>query len=206
MKIKRFEGGELLSNAYVVWEKQGGKCWLIDTGYNGESLAGFVRENGLEAQGVIFTHHHYDHITDGPMVSEILNCDMYIHKRDYDRAKKTLKDNGNRLKSFDDGREFPLEKDKLIAVNTPGHTKGGVCLVSEKSKVAFTGDTVFAMEIGITNLDDGSPEEMAESCKYIKDNFSADMVIYPGHGPEAVMKDVVKNNIEFQEALEFIEK
>ena len=206
MEIKRFEGGELLSNGYVLWNKGEDSCWLIDTGYNADKFIAFVKENNFKANGIIFTHHHYDHITDGPAISRKLDCDMYINEDDFARAKKTLGDGGASLISFTEDKEFILGDDKLVCLKTPGHTKGGVCLISEKSKVAFTGDTLFATEIGITNLDDGSPEEMAESCRYINENWPDDMMIYPGHGPSATIKEVKESNTEFNDALEYGKK
>lgn len=206
MEIKRFEAGQLLSNGYVIYDHEGGYCWLIDTGYEPDNFIGFVKEKKLNALGIIFTHHHYDHITAGPKVAEALNCDMYIEERDFERAKKTLKDGAARLKAFNAGDEFKAGDIRLVSVLTPGHTKGGVCLVDEGNKLAFTGDTVFAVEIGITNLDDGSPEEMAQSCVYIRDNFADDITIYPGHGPSATMKEVKENNPEFKDALEYAKR
>ena len=105
-----------------------------------------------------------------------------------------------------DGDEIELLGAKVTCIHVPGHTKGGVCLVDEGNKLAFTGDTVFAVEIGITNLDDGSPEEMAQSCVYIRDNFADDITIYPGHGPSATMKEVKENNPEFKDALEYAKR
>ena len=44
MEIKRFEAGQLLSNGYVVYDREGGDCWLIDTGYEPDNFIGFVKE------------------------------------------------------------------------------------------------------------------------------------------------------------------
>ena len=38
MEIKRFEAGQLLSNGYVVYDREGGDCWLIDTGYEPDNF------------------------------------------------------------------------------------------------------------------------------------------------------------------------
>lgn len=206
MEIKRFEGGELLSNGYVLYSRKGGSCWLIDTGYDSENFIDFVRDNELDPLGIIFTHHHYDHITAGPEVAEALDCPMYINEMDFERAKKTLKEGAERLTAFKEGEIFVGDDFELNSIRTPGHTKGGVCLIDGKNRIAFTGDTVFAEEIGITNLDDGSPEEMSKSCTYLAENLPDDFTIYPGHGPAAMMKNVKESNPEFKDALEYAEK
>ncbi len=85
----------------------------------------------------------------------------------------------------------------------PGHTKGGTCIVDKKNQVAFTGDTIFATEIGITDLEDGSPEEMAKSC-YEINKWDDDIKIYPGHGESAYMGFVKSQNDEFKQALNMV--
>ncbi len=237
MKVKQFTGGELLANAYVVWEEKSKNCYLIDAGYNGKKISEFVLKNSLAPNGILFTHHHYDHITDGPLISELLDCDMYISEKDFPKAQKTLRclqqkraDKGKkteglssidlRLKTFDEadtffknafnfenGEDFckmsATATDKLEIIETKGHTDGGVCFVSWENKIAFTGDTIFLTEIGITNLKDGSPEDMARSCRYLNEVFADDMMIYAGHGEVGTMKELRQNNIEFAEALKY---
>ena len=34
MKIERFIGGMLESNGYVIYQKDGGNCYVIDPGYH----------------------------------------------------------------------------------------------------------------------------------------------------------------------------
>ena len=105
------------------------------------------------------------------------------------------------MEGFGDDREFELDGDVLTVVNTPGHTKGGIFLINKSANIAFSGDTVFKDEIGITNLEDGSDKEMARSCQEFIAKLPGDMVIYPGHGDEATIEYVIKNNEEFKVAL-----
>lgn len=59
MKIKRFIGGNLESNGYIISEEN--RCYIIDPGYNPGRFIKEVREKDLEPLGIILTHHHYDH-------------------------------------------------------------------------------------------------------------------------------------------------
>ena len=61
MKIKRFVGGNLESNGYVLYQKKGGTAWIIDPGYAPDKFLRFLKENDLKLQGILLTHHHYDH-------------------------------------------------------------------------------------------------------------------------------------------------
>ena len=44
MKVKRFIGGMLESNGYFLYHKAGGKCLIIDPGYNYRTFTDFIEE------------------------------------------------------------------------------------------------------------------------------------------------------------------
>lgn len=79
---------------------------------------------------------------------------------------------------------FPELKDALSewnVIHTPGHTKGSVCIYNEKKKVLVSGDTVFYLSYGRTDLPGGSDEEMRQSLNRLKENVSPDSLVFPGH-------------------------
>ena len=72
-----------------------------------------------------------------------------------------------------------------------------MCFYSEKSKVCFTGDTIFNVDLGRTDLKDGSEDAMIDSILNKVDKWRNDVTIYPGHGDECTMKKVRQINNEF---------
>ena len=123
------------------------------------------------------------------------NCLLYIHKADTDMYKKTV----DVMLEGDD--KLTLSREEIIVIHTPGHTMGSVCFYSEKSKLAFTGDTIFNVDLGRTDLSDGSQKEMEASIRNIISKWSNEITIYPGHGDSCTMKYVRKNNQEFLDIL-----
>ena len=99
------------------------------------------------------------------------------------------------------GDVLELDGETLRIFNTPGHTWGSICILSEKSKVVFTGDTIFDTDLGRTDLSDGSPRDMKESCRNVIDKWSNEYTVYPGHDGSATMKQVRKYNQEFLDCL-----
>ena len=59
--------------------------------------------------------------------------------------------------------------------------------------------TVFNVDLGRTDLEDGSEAEMRDSILNVVDGWNNDMMIYPGHGDGCTMKTVRKINAEFNE-------
>ena len=84
-------------------------------------------------------------------------------------------------KIFKDGETVNEAGLDFKVLATPGHTRGGVCLVC--GDVVFCGDTVFAESIGRTDLPGGSYKQILNS---IKDKILVlpdETKLLPGHGP-----------------------
>jgi len=195
MKIERLVGGSLESNGYVIYDRERGECFVIDPGYNGERFLRIIEDLKLKMNGILLTHHHYDHVGGVEKIKAATGCPVFIHRADADPYKKhadVLLEHGDTLK---------LGDEEIKVLHTPGHTKGSVCFYSEQSKVAFTGDTVFNVEVGRVDLEGGSLDEMANSVRNIINLWSDEIVIYPGHGDSCSMKYVRQNNPEFRYVL-----
>ena len=59
MEIKRFVGGELANNAYIVYDGMGSKCVVIDPGFSPEIFLKFIEENDLQLKYILLTHHQW---------------------------------------------------------------------------------------------------------------------------------------------------
>ena len=196
LKIKRFVGGTLESNCYIIRTTNGSSCFIIDPGYEPQRIIDFVKKEGLNAEGVLLTHHHHDHVGAAAKVAYALECPVMIHETDAYYYK------GQADRLLRDGEELNLDGEILRVINTPGHTAGSVCFLSEKSKVVFSGDTIFDTDLGRTDLADGSPAEMLRSCRDIIDLWSNEYTVYPGHDGHATMKQIRVYNKEFLSCLE----
>ncbi len=190
MEIKRFIGGILEANCYVI-SSRGEECYIIDPGYNPGRIIKYIEEKKLAPKGIILTHHHNDHSGAAEKIRKELDCPVIIHRMDADMLKLEAD-------AFaEDGDAFSLGDEKLRVLHTPGHTRGGICIMASKSRVCFTGDTIFNVDLGRTDLEDGSEAEMRRSILDVCNVWGNDITIYPGHGDPASMKTVRKINREF---------
>ncbi len=191
MKIKRFIGGILESNGYVLYQNEGGSCYVVDPGYSSKTFIKYIEEMGLCLKGILLTHYHSDHVGAVAKLSAHFDCPVALHREDMDLYGDNVDI------PLEDGMSFDLDGETISVVHTPGHTSGSVCFYSEKSKLAFTGDTIFNVDLGRTDLRGGSENDMIRSCKEIIDKWSNEIFIYPGHGDGCNMKKVRKINHEF---------
>ncbi len=197
MNIKRFIGGTLESNGFIIYDKEGGQAFILDPGYEPNKFITEVQRLGLKVQGILLTHHHYDHVGGVEKIRNTLDCPVYIHMGDGAMFKAEAQ-------WIEGGHEFLLGEEKIVTIHTPGHSKGSVCYFSEKSKLSFTGDTIFNVDLGRTDLPGGSQREMEESIAKIHELWGNEITIYPGHGDSCSMKYVRSNNQEFLDIIKKI--
>jgi len=195
MKIKRLIGGNLESNGYIIYDRDMGSCYIVDPGYEPKRYTRELELMDLQILGILLTHHHYDHVGAVDAIVQRFDCAVYLHREDCDQYGKPVD------MVMEHGQTILLANEVIQVIHTPGHTRGSVCFYSEKSKLAFTGDTIFNVDLGRTDLADGSPRQMEESIRNVISKWGNDITIYPGHGDPATMKYVRKHNQEYSDIL-----
>ena len=196
MVIKRLIGGILESNGFIIYQKEGNGCFIIDPGYNPEKFLKAVKEHKLSVMGILLTHHHPDHVGGVRKIREAKDCPVYLHREDADMYRDEVDI------MLEDGQVIDLDGEKIKVIHTPGHTMGSVCFYSEKGKLAFTGDTIFNVDLGRTDLKDGNSQLLEKSIRILDKLWDNEVVIHPGHGDPCNMKFVRKVNKEFLDIIE----
>lgn len=191
MNIKRLIGGSLESNGYILYHASGSDCFIIDPGYSPKKFTDFANQKDLNCLGIILTHLHHDHTGAAEAVADRLNCPIFMHEDDAfvygGRVDRMLKD----------GETLLLGDERLRILHTPGHTAGSICIMAEKSRVCFTGDTLFDTDLGRTDFEGGSEDALRDSVRKVIDRWENDIHIYPGHDEDCTMKTVRTYNREF---------
>ena len=84
-----------------------------------------------------------------------------------------------------EGDVITLGETELRVIETPGHTGGGICFVTDRE--VFTGDTLFKLSVGRTDLETGDWDALMDSIKTKLYTLDDDLVVYPGHGLETTI-------------------
>ncbi len=193
MKVDVLPIGLYQENSYVLHDHD--HVLFIDPGRYAIQIAACVSEKET-VDGVILTHGHEDHTQAADDLAEMFGCDVYMSLDDF-----VLVDPKNPLRYGYDAPVYSPIKDlrgemtvgtfPLTVISTPGHTAGSVCV--RFRSLLFTGDTLFAGDIGRTDLYSGSEEEMIETLKLFKD-LPHDLRVLPGHGPASTIGRELKVN------------
>jgi len=181
INIEKLIIGEYEANCYLI--KADGEFAIIDPGENAEIILERIRELGITPKYIINTHHHFDHAFSNEEVKEKTGAELLIHEAEEGyldfKPDRFLKE-GDIIKI---GRDF------LRVLHTPGHSKGSICLVGEG--IMFTGDTLFKDGFGRTDYPGGDETELAGSLEKVVGVLEPDMTIYPGHGDEFELRDMI---------------
>jgi glyoxylase-like metal-dependent hydrolase (beta-lactamase superfamily II) len=84
-----------------------------------------------------------------------------------------------------DGDELDAGSMRFTIIHTPGHTQGGICLLS--GKVLFSGDTLFNSSIGRSDMPGGNGPQLIQSIFTRLLTLPDDTLVLPGHGPETTI-------------------
>ncbi|MBR3707120.1 MAG: MBL fold metallo-hydrolase, partial [Firmicutes bacterium] len=108
MKIKRFVGGSLESNGYIISNKAGGSCYIIDPGYEPKKFIDYVEAEGLSLKGIILTHHHHDHVGGVARIRDHFGVPAMMHEMDAPMYKGTID------RQLRDGDTIDLDGETLL--------------------------------------------------------------------------------------------
>ncbi len=207
MKIERFVVGINETNTYIIYDSTTLEAIVIDPGDEEKVLIKYIDKNNLKPIGIILTHYHHDHIGAADEVKKKYDSPIYAHKKEVEGLKNPEYNRSmiNRRKNisvipdevFSEGAIISVGKVHLEVIHTPGHTPGGICLKVKDSNIIFTGDTIFSDDLGRTDLEGGSEEMLKKTITNKVSKWKDDIIIYPGHGENALMKDVKNRNIQY---------
>ncbi|MBR5191248.1 MAG: MBL fold metallo-hydrolase [Clostridia bacterium] len=177
------------TNTYIVTDEATGETLVVDPSLPEEALV--QKLEGKNIKYILLTHGHYDHLGGVNFVKEKTGAKVVIHKEDLEML---LDGNKNEYYSkytspmppmsadilVEDGSEIPFGNTKIKVLHTPGHTKGGVCYIFNDDRVMFSGDTLFRLTAGRTDLYGGDARTELMSLAKIGE-LDGDYQVYPGH-------------------------
>ena len=184
MIFERIESEGLAHYSYIVGNRN--KAVVIDPRRDAQVYLDIANEAGMKITHVLETHRNEDYLIGSREIgaqtnAKILHSDYENYDFEYG---STIRDQD--IINFGDL--------KIKAIHTPGHTLGHMSYLlyddEDNPWIIFTGDTLFAGDVGRTDFYEGQKEEMTE--KLYNSIFNKilplgdGVIICPAHGAGSV--------------------
>lgn len=189
ISIKQIVLGSIASNCYIL--KQDDDALIVDPGFSPEIIEQNIAELRVKPLAILLTHAHFDNIGAVDELVAKYQIPVYVAPDELDwlsEPEKNLSagsDHPVHLKTqgqpFEYGKTYQIGTFTFKVVHTPGHSPGGVSFIFEKERFVITGDALFAMSVGRTDLPGSEPEIQIPILEKELISLPDDYVIYPGH-------------------------
>ena len=205
-EIMHFVLGSVMTNCYVVINRDTRDCVVIDPGGSGAAIADRIKEAGYKPVAILTTHGHFDHWDGVAALKASFDYDIpsYIHEADRDTLSdsmlnvSTVFGVGNRTYKADrflkDDEVLQLAGFEIRVIFTPGHTRGGCCYYFPDEGLLFSGDTLFCQSVGRTDMPGGSMSQLVASVRDKLFVLPDDTKVFPGHNETTTIGFEKENN------------
>jgi glyoxylase-like metal-dependent hydrolase (beta-lactamase superfamily II) len=203
MKVEKLRVGQLQSNCYLVWDSQTKQGVIIDPGDDADFILRRVNDLEIKPLFILATHGHFDHVMAIGELKLALQIPFLISEKDLFLIKRTVPtasfftgERGVLTPKIDrflkEGEEIIFgQEGQLKVIFTPGHSPGGVAFYG--GGVLFSGDTLFAQDIGRTDLSYSSHQDLLDSIENKLFKLPDETIVYPGHGEQTTIEQEKEN-------------
>ena len=221
-RVRKLPVGPLQANCYLVWSVDSGgstggaaadgsapapgtPCLVIDPGAEPERILAALQEERLRPELVVATHCHGDHIG---AADEVLAA---FPKAQWAVGAAEAEWPARPALNLSYGFGMPLEvrpptrllrdgEDIVVGPLTfrvlavPGHSPGSLALYCAAGSSVFTGDALFAGDIGRADLPGGDERQLVESVRTKLLTLPDETVVWPGHANRSRVGFEKRNN------------
>ena len=191
MDVRMFTVGPVQENCYLFRRDGSDRALIVDPGDEADRLLHAIDELGVEVEGILLTHTHFDHVGAVAPVAEATGAEVWVPELEkfvladimsyvpwpgfgpyesYD-AEHTLKG----------GEKLELAGFEIDVLFTPGHSPGHVTFSIPDEEVIFSGDVLFQGSVGRVDLPGGDGPTLLESIRTLVESLPEDTTVHPGH-------------------------
>lgn len=200
MPIATFPIGPLSTNSYLI--NNSTDAVAIDVGGDPAPLLDYLKEHKLFLKAICLTHMHFDHLYGVADLAEATGAPVYAPAGD-EPIMDTESSRGGiwgmpPVKPFE-AQKLPLGRItfgdmECMALETPGHTPGGVSFYFPGCNAVFTGDALFYRSLGRTDFPMGNHQQLLNSVHQKLFTLPDSVEVYPGHGPATTIGSEKREN------------
>ncbi len=182
-------------NCTLMWDETTNKAAVVDPGGDINKISEALKQRNLTLEKVFVTHGHLDHCGGARKLADLYNVPIEGPNKEDAWLLEQLNSDQTRMwglppgdpftpdRWLNQGDEVTVGNETLQVFHCPGHSPGHVIFFHAPTKVAISGDVLFAGSIGRTDLPKGSFKTLEKSIRENMYTLGDDVQFIPGHGP-----------------------
>ena len=192
-----FPVGPLQCNCTVLGDSATHQATVIDPGAEIARILAVLARHNLDLRQILVTHAHIDHIAGALALKQVTGAPILYSEADLPLVALMDMQAGMfnlpvpEVQPPDhspaDSEEVRIGTIRAEILHTPGHSEGSLCVYLPQQDLVLAGDTLFAGNIGRTDLPGGHFGKLLASIHDRLLPLPDSTVVVPGHGPETTI-------------------
>jgi len=191
MEVRMFTVGQIAENTYIFRRDGSDRGLIVDPGDEADKLLAAIDALGIQLDGILLTHTHFDHVGAVAPVARATGAEVWVPKIEAFVLADIMKfvpwsgfgpyESYDAEHELDGGERLGLAGFEIDVLSTPGHSPGHVTFSIPDEGAVFSGDVLFQGSIGRTDLPGGDFDTLMESIRSLIDTLPGETTVYPGH-------------------------
>jgi glyoxylase-like metal-dependent hydrolase (beta-lactamase superfamily II) len=191
LEVEMLTVGQVAENCFLVRPEGSDKVLIVDPGDEAERILAKLGEMGGEAEAILVTHCHFDHIGAVAPVAEATGAPVYCPEIEVPVLADIMSfvpwEGFGPFESYEadetvaGGETLELAGVELDVLFTPGHSPGHVTYSVRGEDAIFSGDVLFQGSVGRVDLPGGDGPTLIDSIGRLLDAHPDETTVYPGH-------------------------
>src|ERR671935_2005407 len=191
MDVRMFTVGMVQENCFLFRRDGADRALIVDPGEEADKLLGAIDALGVELDGILLTHTHFDHIGAVAPVARATGAEVWVPELE----RPVLADINSYVPwpefgpfesyeaehTLSGGEKLELAGLEIDVLSTPGHSPGHVTYSIPEEGAIFSGDVLFQGSVGRTDLPGGDWGTLLESIRKLVESHPPETTVYPGH-------------------------
>ena len=191
MEVRMLTVGQIAENCFVFRPDGSDHALIVDPGDEADRILAAVDELGVQIDGILLTHTHFDHIgavapvaksTGAPVwcpeieTAVLADINSFVPWPGFGPFESYEADH-----TVKGGERLELAGLEIDVIFTPGHSPGHVTYSVPDEAAIFSGDVLFQGSVGRTDLPGGDWATLLESIRTLVEGHPPETTVYPGH-------------------------
>jgi hydroxyacylglutathione hydrolase len=189
--VRMFTVGPVAENTYIVRRDGSDTALIVDPGDEPDKLIAAIDALGVQLDGILLTHTHFDHVGAVAPVARATGAEVWVPALEAFVLADIMSfvpwpgfgpfESYDAEHTLEGGERLELAGFEIDVLFTPGHSPGHVTFSIPDEQTIFSGDVLFKQSIGRTDLPGGDHGTLLQSIRGLVESLPGETVVHPGH-------------------------